>query len=335
MRKKLTSMKAIADTLGVSRVTVSNALSGTGRVSAEMAERVRATARAMQYVPSQAGRSLRTGRSTLIALVIPDFARPIFCEFVQAFARAARNSGMGLLVGEAMGNEATQAEVIRDFVARGVDGLIVLPLRGGGSDFSQIPLPVVVVDSAANPSNITSSDHRDGGRQAARLLADLGHRRVQVMLSAQRSFVSDARGAGMAEMFAARGVRTRIDHIVPDFDAARDFAATWQPGDITAVCAAYDAVAVGIIAGLSGRGIRVPQDMSVTGFDDVIWARIVSPPLTTVRQDVHAIAAHALDVVTGQAHAPRLFPVSLVVRDSTAPPRQDRGNIGSPPPGRW
>lgn len=324
MRKKPISMKMIADSLGVSRVTVSNALSGTGRVSAEMAERIHAAAQAMQYVPSHAGRSLRTGRSTLIALVVPDFAMPIFGEFAQAFERAARISGMALLVGEAMSNTATQAEVIRDFVSRGVDGLIVVPVRGGGGDFSQVPVPVVVVDSAANPGNIASSDHRDGGRQVARHLADLGHRDVQILLSAQRSHVSDERGAGMAEVFAACGIHTRTAPIAPEFDAARAFAATWHPGATTAVCAAYDAIAVGLIAGLTARGIRVPQDISVTGFDDVIWSRIVSPPLTTVRQDVHAIAAHALDVVTGRAHEPRLFPVSLVVRDSTAPPRQER-----------
>lgn len=316
-------MKTIADSLGVSRVTVSNALAGTGRVSAELAEKIQAAAQAMHYVPSHAGRSLRTGRSTLIALVVPDFAMPIFSDFAQAFERAARAAGMALLVGEAMSDGATQTEVIRDFVSRGVDGLIVVPVRGGG-DLAHVPVPLVVVDSAANPANTVSSDHRDGGRQAARHLADLGHREVQVLLSSQRSHVSDERGAGMAEVFAARGIRTRTAHLPPEFEAARTFAAGWDPGAATAICAAYDAIAVGVIAGLTARGLRVPQDISVIGFDDVIWGRIVQPPLTTVRQDLRAIAAHALDVVTGRTDAPRQFPVSLVVRDSTAAPNRQR-----------
>ncbi|WP_312793790.1 LacI family DNA-binding transcriptional regulator [Tianweitania sp.] len=84
-----TSMQKIADAVGVSRATVANALSGSGRVSVEVADRVRAAAKAMNYVPSHAGRALRTGRSTLLGLVVPDFSMPLFPDFVRAFERAA------------------------------------------------------------------------------------------------------------------------------------------------------------------------------------------------------------------------------------------------------
>ncbi|MEI4488162.1 LacI family DNA-binding transcriptional regulator [Frigidibacter sp. MR17.14] len=320
MSDRPVSMQQIADALGVSRVTVANALGGRGRVSAAMAERVRQMAAELNFVPSHAGRALRLGRSTIIGLVVPDFTMPLFGVFVQAFERAAKARGLALLIGDSMGSAQTQDEQLRDFAARGADALILIPLRGGRFDPATLPVPVAVIDAAANPLNTASSDHREGGRLVARHLVALGHRHVELLLASLQSNVSDERGAGMLEVFAEAGVQTRISRIAPDLDSARAFAAQWQPEGATAICAAYDALGVGVISGLAERGLRVPEDVSVTGFDDVIWGRIVSPALTTVRQDLAAIAEHALDVVTGEAQGPRLTPVALVVRASTCPP---------------
>ncbi|MEI4472816.1 LacI family DNA-binding transcriptional regulator [Frigidibacter sp. MR17.24] len=320
MMDRPASMQQIADALGVSRVTVANALSGRGRVSAAMAARVREMAEALNFVPSHAGRTLRTGRSTIVGLVVPDFTMPLFAGFVQAFERAAKARGLALLIGDSMGSGEMQAEQLRDFAGRGADALIVIPLRGAPIDPASLPVPVAVVDSAANPLNTASADHREGGRIVARHLVALGHRHVEIVLSRQQSNVSDERGAGMREVFAAAGVTLREVAVGPDLDAVRAHADGWRAEGVTAICAAYDAIGVGMIAGLTARGIRVPQDVSVTGFDDIVWGRIVAPPLTTLRQDLPAIAEHALDVVTGRARGQRLAAVTLVVRGSTCPP---------------
>ncbi|GHD07646.1 LacI family transcriptional regulator [Tianweitania populi] len=312
------SMQKIADAVGVSRATVANALTGRGRVSADVADRVRAAAKAMNYVPSHAGRALRTGRSTLLGLVVPDFSMPLFPDFVRAFERAAHAQGMALLVGDAMSDPAMQTQRVQDFLGRGIEALIVIPLRGAPFDPEAFPVPVVVVDSGANAANTISSDHREGGRLVARHLVELGHRNVQILRSAAQSYVSQDRVAGMRDVFDEAGVVYREDGLQPDFDSGRDFALGWRMGDATAICAAYDAIAVGIISGLVERGVRVPQDLSVTGFDDLIWGRIVSPPLTTTRQDLTSIAEHALAVATGRVSGSRLSPMTLVVRASTS-----------------
>lgn len=316
------SMQKIADMVGVSRATVSNALSGRGRVSTEMAERIRSIAEGLNYVPSAAGRHLRMGRSTLLGLVVPDFSMPLFSAFVRAFENAARTRGMALLVGEGMNDPTLQAEVLRDFVSRGVDGLIVVPMRGSVIQPNALPVPVAVVDAASNPLNTASSDHREGGRIVARHLVELGHRKALIVVADRSSFVSDERGAGMAEVFAAAGVEHSVTAIGPNVEAAHAFARNWQPDGTTAIAAAYDAMGVGIVTGLAERGIDVPRQISVTGYDDVIWGRIVRPQLTTVRQDLTAIAEHALDVVTARKQGQHLSPVSLVVRGSTAAPSQ-------------
>lgn len=314
-------MKCIAEALGISRATVSNALSGKGRVSADMAARVREMAERLNYVPSHAGRSLRLGRSTMIGLVVPDFAMPLFADFAQAFERAARARGMGLMVADAMNDPELQGQRLHDFVARGADGLVVVPMRGAVLETEALPVPVAVVDAAANPRNIASCDHRQGGRLMADHLADLGHRHVRIVASSRRSNVSDDREAGLTEALTARGVTFGIDRIIPSVDSARFYGANWT-GTETAIAAAYDTMGVGIIAGLTERGLSVPSDISVTGFDDVIWGRIIAPQLTTIRQDLTAIAEHALDVATRRASGPRLFPVSLIARGSTSHRRE-------------
>jgi LacI family transcriptional regulator len=319
------SLQEIATRLGVSRATVSNALQHRGRLSPALADRIRLTAEQLGYVPSAAARSLRTGRSALVGLVLPDFTMPLFPVFAQAFERAAKRRGMALLVADALGDGVVQAEEMRHLVARGADALVVIPARGAALDVSGLPVPVVVVDSAANPFNTASSDHRAGGRLVARHLADLGHRRVIVLGGRTRSNVALERVAGLVETFAALGVAARVVPVPADLDGSRDAVAALDLDGATAIACAYDAQAVGVLDALAGRGLRVPDDVSVTGFDDTVWSQIVRPALTTVRQDLAAIAEHALDVAAGTADAARLFPVTLVVRASTSRPPSTKG----------
>lgn len=321
------SMQRIAEELGVSRATVSNALRGRGRVSEGLAARIRARAEDLGFVPSAAGRALRDGRSLTVGLVVPDFAMPLFPTFVQAIESAARARGLALMVAEAASDPVRQQEAVADLIARGVDALCVIPMRGSVLAPQRLPVPVAVIDSAGNPLNIAASDHREGGRLVARHLARLGHRRVLVLVSDRLSTVSDERRAGLVEALSAAGAAVEVVATPPGLDGGQAVAAAFDPTRFTACAAVYDALAVGVIMGLTARGIRVPQQVSVTGFDDVVWGRIVTPALTSVAQDLDAIAAQALAYASGEVLAPRLFPVTLVERASTAPPPRSQQEI--------
>lgn len=323
--QKQVSMQDICLRLGVSRVTVSNALRGEGRVSRELAERIRALAAELNYIPSHAGRALRTGKSGTIGMIVPDFGQPLFPIFAQAVERAAKRRGFAVLVGDSLGTPEGQAEEIINMISRGVDAIAVIPTRGSTIDIEAIPVPVAVIDSVANSANTASSDHCDGGRQIARLLVQLGHRKILLLAGPNESKVSRERVRGMCEVFSAHGIAPHIRHSATSFDSGAQIAEEIDPAHFSACAAAYDALAVGFMTALARRGIHIPQQMSVTGFDDVAWARIVTPQLTTVRQDLASIANHALAVVMGELHEPRLFPVELVVRDSTSgPPIEER-----------
>jgi LacI family transcriptional regulator len=174
MPGKPPSMLDLARALGVSRATVSNALRGKGRLSPELAGRIRALAAELRYIPAHAGRALRTGRSATIGLIVPDFGQPLFPIFAQAIERAAKSRGVAVLVGDSLGTAEGQAAEIANLLGRGIDALVIIPTRGTSVDAAAIPVPVAVIDSAATRGNTASSDHRDGGRQIARHLLGLG-----------------------------------------------------------------------------------------------------------------------------------------------------------------
>lgn len=321
------SMLDLARRLGVSRATVSNALRGKGRLSPELAGRIRALAGELHYIPAHAGRALRTGRSATIGLIVPDFGQPLFPIFAQAIERAAKRRGFAVLVGDSLGTAEGQAAEIDNLIGRGIDALVIIPTRGTTVEAGTQPVPVAVIDSAATRGNTASSDHRDGGRQVARHLADLGHRDILLLAGPKDSKVAQERTAGMIEVFTAAGIAPQLRHSTTSFEAGAEIGTAADPAGFTACAAAYDALAIGFVTALAARGVRVPQDISVTGFDDLVWARIVSPPLTTVRQDLAAIADHALAVATGERQGSRLFPVDLVLRASTAKPRHKNQHL--------
>lgn len=318
------SLTDIAKAAGVSIATVSNAMSGKGRVSPEVAERIRGIAASAGYTPSQAARALRTGRSGVLGLVLADIANPLFPQIAQAIERAAAGYGYGVLIGDSRGEIAAQTEAVERLIERGADGLIVIPRRG--TRIGDIGRPVAVIDSPATPGNTVSSDHRAGGRAIAEHLLGLGHRRILILGGDPASIVQGERIGGMRAGFAGRA----------------EIRVVWLGGDdpgldevlsdgATAIAAVSDLIALRVMTALQRAGVAVPAQVSVTGFDDLVWSSVVSPGLTTMRQDLPAIAAiavrHLVDIIEGggpagpppDAAGASGIPMRLVVRASTGP----------------
>lgn len=314
------SIREIADSLGVSTATVSNALRGKGRVSPALIEQIRAEADKLGYVPDHTARALRTGKSNTVGLLVPNIGQPLFPAFAQAIERAARERGLAVLIGDSQGDPRQQDFEIRNMIARGVDALIVIPTRGTTVLPESVSVPVAVIDSAATVGNVAASDHREGGRKIARHLLELGHDRLLVLAGPENSLVARERVEGMREIFVSAGIEPVLKHSDATFEAGGAFGRDLDLGRFTACAATYDALAIGFALAARDRGCSIPEDLSLTGFDDLMWAQIVSPPLTTIRQDLEAVALHALSFVVGETDAGRIFPTDLVVRQSTARP---------------
>ncbi|MCB8819689.1 LacI family DNA-binding transcriptional regulator [Microvirga rosea] len=336
------NLSDIAASLGVSVATVSNALSGKGRVSADLIEKIRKTASEVGYIPSMTGKALRTGRSGVLGLVLANIAHPLFPQLAQAIEYAAAKSGYGVLIGDSRGDIAAQTDAVNRLLERGADGLIIVPRRG--TRIGDIGRPVAVIDSPSTPGNTVAADHWNGGQQIAQYLLTQGHRRFAVIGGSPNSNVQNDRIGGIRSSLPRSAVTDTlwIDEIEHDAGQGCDLGvADLVRRGFTAFCTVSDLHALRVLMELQRAGIRVPEDASVTGFDDMMWSSVVTPSLTTMRMDMPKIAEIAVESllrdIEASASNPRetengsLFahspakaqtssvPMHLIVRQSSGP----------------
>ena len=324
----MASMKDVAREAGVSVATVSHVLRGTKHVSAELTERVRAAALALGYVPNLQASALRTGRTQPLGVLLPDLANPFFVALLHALAPAARAAGKVLMVYDAENDATLELAGLKRMAAGQVDGIIWVPVDVDAPHVagrSTPELPVVTIDRPVPDTDAVVADHVAGGRLLAEHLVGLGHNRVGLLSGPGELPSSRGRRRGFIEAFAP---------VVPVWESTTAFShelsgearALLDREDYDAVVCANDTVALGVMRYLTQRGLSVPNDVSVVGFDDVAWASLMQPALTTVRQPLAAMGAAAvrllLERLSDSQRATRrvVMPVELVERGSTAPP---------------
>lgn len=328
----MASMKEVAQLAGVSVATVSHVLRGTKRVSPELTERVRAAALQLGYVPNLQASALRTGRTQTLGVLLPDLSNPFFVALLHALAPAARAAGKVLMVFEAENDGELERQGLERMAAGQVDGLIWVPVdeeAAAQAGRSAMHLPVVTIDRPLAGTDAVVADHVAGGGLVAEHLKALGHDRVALLTGPDELPSSRGRRRGFLEAFAP---------LRPVWEAATGFTHELSPaaverlnaGGYGAVACANDMVALGVVRHLRAVGLRVPQDVSVVGFDDIAWASLMEPALTTVRQPLAALGAAAVRLLLERLEAPEratrrvVLPVELVVRNSTAAPAATR-----------
>lgn len=332
----MTTLADVAQEAGVSMMTVSNVLAGkTNKVSAKTAERVRAAVESTGYVPSSAARALSRRRSRIIALVVNGDGKAMTsthdARYVGELARVLQAQGyMSMLI-----TAVDLQKTVTSLRSWNVEGAIVINtllteverLRGGHD------VPMLFSDnySAVSGTLTVHADDYTGGRLAAEHLIAKGHRQA-VFLGPVREVVSvdDERWRGFkdafeaAELPAPRAPRS-IDEttVARGIEVAADVLAL-EPRPTAVFCSADD-LAAGLLRGLTAQGVRVPEDISVIGFDGFDISQVTSPSLTTIGQDISAKAALSVDVllkaltegvdVAGAAH-PGPLPVKLIEGES-------------------
>lgn len=283
MKPKLSD---IAQNLSVSSATVSLALSGKGRVSRDLVEKIEAEARRIGYTPNNIGKALRTGRSNVIGLVLPDVANPLFPRMARSIVRAAEAQGYGVLIADSQASRTMQDEAIRRLIDFGSDGIVVIPRKG--TQVSRQPIPVAVIDTPNSRLNVASADHAAGGAIAVRHLQEMGHRRILCIGANRSSLVQRLRVDGMAG--AADAGTTATQHWMED---GPDVPALVRRG-ATAIAATSDLIALQLLTELGETGLRVAQDVSLVGFDDLDFGRMITPGLTTIGTSEIEIATRAI-----------------------------------------
>lgn len=333
----------VARRAGVSKTAVSFAFNQPEHLNAATRERILAAATELGYRPSPIARRLAHRRTDQIGLVVPQsthdiFANPFLPELVRGIGDVCDAEGIAVVI-----VPPVSGSIARAVDAALVDGLILLGIVTTHPDLAAVRrtgTPLVGLDTEMLDGNdVIGIDDVDGARRAAEHVRTLGHRDVAVVLIAEhpdspldeRSGISARRLKGVRDGFAGlEGLRLRVLSTPVSEEGGRAaFAALQADGDLpTAVLAMSDVTAIGVMAAALDAGLRVPEDLSIVGFDDIPAASWTSPRLTTVHQPIREKgrrAAHRLisAIRSGSEHQPvvELLPTRLVVRGSSASPR--------------
>ncbi|MFI1098321.1 LacI family DNA-binding transcriptional regulator [Streptomyces sp. NPDC020917] len=331
----------VARAAGVSQATVSLVLGGKwrGRVSEPTARTVRATADELGYRPNLAARSLRLGRTRTALLVVPALTHEYFARVYAGTARVAAERGFGVVlypspegIGPARDPFGSARAAIDGVIASSMAADALAGIGDGGRDGG---LPLVMLDSdpsAPGEPPTVNLAVADGFRQVTRHLLALGHRRITHLAADIDTWTFRVRGEAVAaELAGVPGATLATERCALDIGAARAAAerALGGPGPRpTALLCDGDVLAAGACKAARGLGLRVPDDLSVTGFDDLSLAVAVDPELTSVRLPAEEVGAEGmralLTLLDGGTPSASELPVELVVRGSTAPPVRPR-----------
>jgi len=353
----------VARLAGVSQKTVSRVFNDEPYVSADVRRRVLEAAEQLGYRRNNAARALASGRTRSIGVVTLGTALYGPASLLMGVERSVRDTGYALRVVNTMeGDPAGLAGAVNSLLDQGVDGIVISePIDeegdGGGTSL-RVEVPVLVLGApppVTAPTVLTAGDGANlMAHSATEHLLDLGHVTVHHLAGPQRWYAARDRLAGWRAALTAQ--ERDIPPVVEgDWSASSGYRAgreLAEDGEVTAVFAANDDMAIGLIRALAEAGRRVPEDVSVVGFDDIPVAAYVTPPLTTVRQPFDAVAqeglkrlVHAIENPDADVLPSSDPPVDLIVRTSTAPPpnrttpargrrtaSRTRGGTHHPPP---
>ncbi|MEM7694145.1 MAG: LacI family DNA-binding transcriptional regulator [Pseudomonadota bacterium] len=338
MIQKAATIHDVARSANVSTATVSRVLTHPERVAEPTRTMVRDAIRRTGYRVNQAARNLRLQRANAVLVLVPNLGKPFYSEILAGISEGFSGSDYAVLILDTERNPVTERTLADNFLNNRIDGAIVLDgglpraaltaCRAMGAQ-TRVVFLCEWVEGERFP--VLASDNADGARQAVRHLNALGHTKIAHITGPEGNVLTAARREGMVTERTRLSCAARADWILRgDFSlksgheaAQKILAMDERP---TAVFCSADMVAFGLIAGLHAGGLRVPDDISVIGFDDIEMSEFYVPALTTIRQDrlrlgrrAATLLRAALENGTAPGDEPPV-PVELVVRASTAPP---------------
>jgi LacI family transcriptional regulator len=347
VRKSPPDIRAVAALAKVSIATVSRTVNGSSAVSERLQKRVWQAVHRLNYFPNTTARSLVSGRSRILGIIVENITNPFFPELIQSFEEIAVAHGYEILVSSSNSDPAVLTHCVRRMLERKVDGVAVLTFGQEEPVLDQLihhDVPLVLAEFRPDDPKVSTIllDYTTGIHAAVNHLAALGHARI-AFLAGPRSLHSaitrtnDYRTAmEAASLPIQKKFVIECDHTLKGGVAgfAKLQALAVKP---TAILCSNDMTAIGVLRAAYMEGLRVPQDLSVVGLDDIAFAEYTLPPLTTIRMSRVDLARAAFEALrqqteslgTGKIQREFLVSTSLVVRGSTAAPSSEQKPISS------
>lgn len=338
VRKSASGRIGIADVAlkaGVSHATVSRVMNGNFTVDPEIAARVKAAAAELKYQPNPVGRSLALGKTDTIGIVVPDLANPTFQAILRGLSRAAAQDGYRVLIADSF-EVSSEESILAGEARRRCDGLVLCAPRMSDAELEELApslRPLVLINRTTAAADVPSLvvDYGQGVQDIAEHLVELGHTRLAFLAGPPRSASNNLRLQGL-EAFKAAHPHVEVTMLEggSDFDTGHGSVDAVLESGATGILAFNDLVAMGLMSGLHERGLDVPGDISVTGFDDIPFAKYTTPTLTTAAVPITELGAEAwhqlralirneASQTPGSRYQPR-----LEVRASTGPAKAAR-----------
>ena len=336
---KLT-IKDVARAANVSVATASMALNKRDGVSEKTRAKVLSVAQEMNYVPDHSARSLVMQSSNVIGLMIPEIQNPFYSAIVDILTRLAEDKGYTLLLGISNSSSRQEAEYVRMFLSRRVCGVIVVPMLANHPDTSHLSMlrsaDVPVVFCTENYADcdepVVMCDFASGQYAITKYLLDKGLREFCFVSTDMDVQFAHLRYEGYCRALREAGLEVDKNRVMllsaPRYQQAYEATDRIVDNLPQAVVCINDIMTMAIMKRMTERGLRIPRDVSVAGFDDVMFSQLVSPPLTTVRQPLQAICEKTMEILeeklragADQASVQRgetyLIQPELVIRETT------------------
>ncbi|HEY6411014.1 MAG TPA: LacI family DNA-binding transcriptional regulator [Ktedonobacteraceae bacterium] len=340
MRRQEVSIEDIAREAGVSHSTVSRALRNSSLISVEVRERIQKLAREMGYTPNAIAQSLQTRQTSTIGLVVTSIADPFWGDVMKGVEEVARASGFSVFLSASHNDPGQEMAIIETFRRRRVDGILVAASRITGNyqkRLDHIQVPTVLINSQAESEakllHWVAVDDRKGAQLAVEHLLQLGHRSIGYSGTNNRPRSNRQRLLGYQSTLAAADVLARDEWVVispgneasheEDVAAGRTSLPQLLDAGVTAIFCYNDVIATGVLIACRELGVRVPGELSITGFDNIEMASYVTPPITTIHQpkiEMGRLATQVmLDLLHNRPGQNYVLPPTLIERASTAP----------------
>ena len=329
----MATMREVARRAGVSPASVSRHMSG-GKVGG--AARIDAAIKELNYRPNPLARGLRSGRHSCVGVIVPDITNPLFAELVDGIESVFAADNIRVLLANSKEDPVREAALVADLASR-TDGLILIPPIETDPVLDQralVGVPVVLVDRVLNTgANVDSVvvDNRHGAQLAAKHLISLGHTEIAVISGPLSSFPGRERHEAFLQTLSDFGQPARPEHVrLSDFSAkgGNKSMASLLDEQIppTAVFCANNLMTIGALRLLKDRGVVIPDEVSIVGFDDLDLSELLNPPLTVINRATFTLGSSAADLLRARLATPDreqhhlTLPVELVVRGSTTKP---------------